>query len=79
MQCTGDCGDPPRSKFAFHGFHAIVFTHTLPGFVCALGDVIAQTLIEKRQWRSYNVQRTATMGAIGFMFTVGIDIIDYRT
>lgn len=39
------------------------------GFVCGLGDVIAQTLIEKRQLKSYNVRRTATMGAIGFFFT----------
>lgn len=42
------------------------------GFVCGLGDVIAQTLVEKKQLRAYNMQRTATMTAIGFLFTVSI-------
>ena len=32
--------------------------------------MIAQSLIEKRQLRDYTVQRTATMTAIGFLFTV---------
>ena len=45
---------------------------SLVGFVCGLGDIIAQTLVEKKQLRAYNMQRTATMTAIGFLFTVGI-------
>ena len=35
--------------------------------------MIAQSLIEKRRLRDYNVQRTATMTAIGFLFTVKND------
>lgn len=45
------------------------------GFVCGLGDVIAQNFIEKRRLRDYNVRRTTTMTAIGFLFTVKLKFI----
>lgn len=32
--------------------------------------MIAQSSIEKRRLRDYNVRRTVTMTAIGFLFTV---------
>ncbi len=45
------------------------------GFVCILGDGVAQMFIEKRQLTSYDIPRSVRMGAIGLMFTVSIDII----
>lgn len=56
----------------YHAFH-LSFMFTV-GFVCGLGDVIAQAFIEKRQLKNYNVHRTVTMTAIGFLFTVSIHV-----
>lgn len=50
--------------------------YDIVGLVCGLGDVIAQNLIEKRRLRDYNIRRTTTMTAIGFLFTVKINLIN---
>lgn len=44
----------------------VVFT----GFVCGLGDAIAQVFIDRRKFNRYDLYRTARMASIGFFFTV---------
>lgn len=42
----------------------------LAGFVCGLGDVVAQVLIERKQLNKYDPPRTLRMAAVGLFFTV---------
>lgn len=40
------------------------------GFICGLGDVVAQQCIERRGVAGHSWSRTRNMAAIGFCFTV---------
>lgn len=44
----------------------------IKGVVCGLGDVIAQSIIERKTWTTYDIPRTTKMASIGFAFTVKI-------
>lgn len=63
------CSKASSKLNCFKRFYPYLISSLQSGLVMTVGDVLAQTCIEKRDWDKIQYERTAKFGVIGLVFT----------